>query len=125
MDGHEPSSSDNATVVTKRPGRQLPALPSKIPVRRDQSLPSSGRSTPCLTTQRPGLQREASSPPGLMFTGTKPRPPLAPKPSLNIVRPVAGHVTPTILSPGSKIPRPKNDSRLKKWDSTSCLEVSS
>ena len=58
------------------PRRQLPATPqpSKIPVRRESSLPSSGRSTPCSLPPhsagaRPGLVREASSPPGLLFTG--------------------------------------------------------
>ena len=128
MEGQENTdiSNDNNNIsVNKRSGRQLPAVPSKIPVRRDQSLPSSGRSTPCLPpAPRPGIKREGSSPPGLLFTGTKPRPPVGPKPSLNIVRPGAV-VSP---SPGSasKIPRPRPDpvtSRLKKWDSTSALEV--
>ena len=118
------------------PRRQLPATPqpSKIPVRRESSLPSSGRSTPCSLpphSARPGLVREASSPPGLLFTGAKPRPPLAPKPSLQLVRPgltspASGQ--PQLTSPGSKIPRPRSGStetRLKKWDSTSRLEVGS
>ena len=109
--------------VNKRQGRQLPAVPSKIPVRRDQSLPSSGRSTPSHVTSPaphvPPLKREASSPPGLLFTGAKPRPPLAPKPSLNI-----GARSAT----SSKIPVPATPAqhptgRLKKWDSTSRLEA--
>ena len=114
--------------VTRRPGRQLPAVPSKIPVRRDQSLPSSGRSTPGLATPGPGLQREASSPPGLLFTGgtQRPRPLLAPKPSLNIMqRSAPGPASPPVNSgAASKIPRPRNNGGLKKWDSTSALEVS-
>jgi len=70
---------------TRRPAakRELPKLPSKIPVRRDYSsppsLPSSGRSTPSSFT-RPAMKREASSPPGLMTT-PKQRPPIAPKPT--------------------------------------------
>lgn len=118
-------NNDSTDITVKRSGRQLPALPSKIPVRRDQSLPSSGRSTPCLVTPtRPGLKREGSSPPGLLFTGAKPRPPLAPKPSLNIQRGQQMSTSVTI-GPGSRIPRPKPDTTLKKWDSTSKLEVSS
>ena len=88
------NSNENSNIgANKRSGRQLPAVPSKIPVRRDQSLPSSGRSTPCLPpAPRPGIKREGSSPPGLLFTGTKPRPPVGPKPSLNIVRPGGGQM---------------------------------
>ena len=135
----ELDTDPNAPTVTKRPGRQLPALPgtSKIPVRRDQSLPSSGRSTPCHVTSQspkpngPGLKREGSSPPGLLFTGAKPRPALAPKPSLTVtqrqggsmVRSCSGALSP-VTSTISKIPRPSSqDGRLKKWDSTSRLEV--
>ena len=142
--------------VTRRPGRQLPAVPSKIPVRRDQSLPSSGRSTPC-SPVRPTLKREGSSPAGLMTTPAqaKPRPPIAPKPSHTKISArlslpnagrgraqgtparsqsvvsnnqpaelecVSGRSTPSSsLSRLSKIPRP--DKILKKWDSTSRLEV--
>ena len=133
MDNKEPLEAEDTTdnvPVTRRPGRQLPAVPSKIPVRREQSLPSSGRSTPCMmsssVTSVPGLQREASSPPGMLVTGTKPRPPLAPKPSLNIMqRSAPGPASPApAASPGSKIPRPRNNSGMKKWDSTSALEVS-
>ena len=63
--------------------------------------------------------------------GAKPRPPLAPKPSLQLVRPgvtSAASGQPQLTSPGSKIPRPRSGSteaRLKKWDSTSRLEVRS
>ena len=63
--------------------------------------------------------------------GAKPRPPLAPKPSLQLVRPgvtSAASGQPPLTSPGSKIPRPRSGSteaRLKKWDSTSRLEVRS
>ena len=137
----------------RRAGRQLPQLPSKIPVRREQSLPSSGRSTPC-SPVRPPMKREASSPAGLMTTPAKPRPPIAPKPShtkisarLSLpnagrgraqgntarspvvsnsqpaeVECASGRSTPSSsLSRLSKIPRP--DKILKKWDSTSRLEV--
>ena len=139
----------------RRPGRQLPQLPSKIPVRRDQSLPSSGRSTPC-SPVRPALKREVSSPAGLMTTPGKPRPPIAPKPSHTKItarlslpsagrgraqgntprspavvgtnsqtadlESLSGRSTPSSsLSRLSKIPRP--DKILKKWDSTSRLEV--
>lgn len=135
----------------RRQGRQLPQLPSKIPVRRDQSLPSSGRSTPC-SPVRPPMKREVSSPAGLMTTPAKPRPPIAPKPShtkitARLSLPSAGRgraqgsqgssrspVSPAELetesgrsTPSSsltrlsKIPRP--DKILKKWDSTSRLEV--
>ena len=141
----------------RRTGRQLPQLPSpsKIPVRREQSLPSSGRSTPC-SPVRPAMKREGSSPAGLMTTPAKPRPPIAPKPShpkisARLSLPTAGRGRPqgnTGRSPGlttsqtpevesgsasgrstpssslsrlSKIPRP--DKILKKWDSTSRLEV--
>ena len=135
MDHKEPLEAEDLTdsvLVTRRVGRQLPSVPSKIPVRREQSLPSSGRSTPCMMTSSmtsvPGLQREASSPPGMLFTGTKPRPPLAPKPSLNIMqRSAPGPASPApVTSPGaaSKIPRPRNNFGMKKWDSTSALEVS-
>ena len=131
----------------RRAGRQLPQLPSKIPVRRDQSLPSSGRSTPC-SPVRPAMKREGSSPAGLMTTPAKPRPPIAPKPSHTKItarlslpsagrgRPqgtpawspvepaesLSGRSTPSSsLGRLSKIPRP--DKVLKKWDSTSRLEV--
>ena len=141
----------------RRPGgRQLPQLPSKIPVRRDQSLPSSGRSTPC-SPARPAMKREASSPAGLGTSPAqaKPRPPIAPKPShpkisarLSLpsagrgrslgsssrsqvvphhqagdeLETASGRSTPSSsLSRLSKIPRP--DKVLKKWDSTSRLEV--
>ena len=144
----------------RRQGRQLPQLPSKIPVRRDQSLPSSGRSTPC-SPVRPPMKREVSSPAGLMTTPAKPRPPIAPKPShtkitARLSLPSAGRgraqgsqgssrspVSPAVapsssqaaeletesgrstpsssLTRLSKIPRP--DKILKKWDSTSRLEV--
>ena len=135
MDNKEPIEAEDLTdnIPVKRTGRQLPAVPSKIPVRREQSLPSSGRSTPCMmsssVTSMPGLQREASSPPGMLVTGTKPRPPLAPKPSLNIMqRSAPGPASPAaVTSPGavtSKIPRPRNNFGMKKWDSTSALEVS-
>lgn len=144
-------------MTERRQGRQLPQLPSKIPVRRDQSLPSSGRSTPC-SSVRPAMKREASSPAGFMSTPaqTKPRPPIAPKPShtkisARLSLPSAGRgrshgntsrsqvvVTPqypasdvecasgrstpsSSLGRLSKIPRP--DKILKKWDSTSRLEM--
>ena len=163
--------------------RELPKLPSKIPVRRDYSsppsLPSSGRSTPS-SFVRPAMKREGSSPPGLMTT-PKQRPPIAPKPTHAKIsqktslptgtsqnspiyktpaggrgRPLAsasrvglgqsqtppagsgsqrdspaseletasGRSTPSSsLTRLSKIPRP--DKILKKWDSTSRLEVGS
>ena len=163
--------------------RELPKLPSKIPVRRDYSsppsLPSSGRSTPS-SFVRPAMKREGSSPPGLMTT-PKQRPPIAPKPTHAKIsqklslptgtsqststyktpaggrgRPLvsasraglgqsqtppvgtgsqrdspaseletaSGRSTPSSsLTRLSKIPRP--DKILKKWDSTSRLEVGS
>jgi len=161
--------------------RELPKLPSKIPVRRDYSsppsLPSSGRSTPS-SFIRPAMKREGSSPPGLMTT-PKQRPPIAPKPThskisqklslplgatqnqVNHNMPAGGRGRPLIsgsrsslgqsqipppeslshwdnspmdqetasgrstpsssLTRLSKIPRP--DKILKKWDSTSRLEM--
>ena len=146
---------EDREVREKRPGRQLPQVPSKIPVRRDQSLPSSGRSTPC-SAARPAMKREASSPAGLMTTPAKPKPwpPIAPKPShpkisarLSLpssgrgrshgnssrsqvvtqqppadLECASGRSTPSSsLTRLSKIPRP--DKILKKWESTSRLEV--
>lgn len=169
--------------TTRRPNtkRELPKLPSKIPIRRDYSsppsLPSSGRSTPC-SSSRPAIKREGSSPPGLMST-PKQRPPIAPKPThakitQKMSLPIgASQNSPTYKTPAggrgrslssatksglgqsqspptgpgsqrdspeletasgrstpsssltrlSKIPRP--DKILKKWDSTSRLEVRS
>jgi len=96
---------------------------SRIPVRRDSSLPSSGRSTP---TQR--MTRERSSPPGGLMTG-KPR--LAPKPKIAASKTAGGQLATPATKPtaqaetpsggGSKIPRP--DRLTKKWESTSKLEM--
>ena len=124
---------------------------SRIPVRRDLSLPSSGRSTPCSSTtprNHPPMQREGSSPPGLLSHKTSssscsniasvqapPKPKVPPKPKLSAPllpargRPResseggggSGRSTPS--SSSSRIPRPSNSVGIKKWDSTSCLEV--
>ena len=116
---------------------------SRIPVRRDLSLPSSGRSTPCSSTtpRHPPMQREGSSPPGLLKTsscssiGNPAKPKVPPKPKLSAPllpsrgRPReseggSGRSTPSSTStPSSRIPRPSNSVGIKKWDSTSCLEV--
>ena len=104
---------------------------SRIPVRRDSSsppsLPSSGRSTP---VHRPPMQREGSSPPGLL-PHPKPRPAIAPKPKLGqrlAPDPSSGPLSlpggqGATGGPFSRIPRPEHI--LRKWESTSKLEVCS
>ena len=121
------------------------AQQSRIPVRRDLSLPSSGRSTPSSsstssTARHPPMQRETSSPPGLLshktnsIIGHNNKPKVPPKPKLSApLLPARGHARESSEGPSSgrstpsgsasRIPRPSNSVGIKKWDSTSCLEV--
>ena len=120
-------------------GGGVMAKSSRIPVRRDLSLPSSGRSTPCSTTtpRHPPMQREGSSPPGLLShktsscsnIGNPAKPKVPPKPKLSAPllpsrgRPRESEGGSGRSTPSSRIPRPSNSVGIKKWDSTSCLEV--